>query len=174
MLIDFRRSISLSMKQQTNTGTPPNNVVALPLQPKKKKMRAEDKWSPKVMKLGYTPLPNLLLRAQAKLKLSPLQFNITAQLLMHWWDADDYPFLAKETIATRIGKSPRQVQRVLTQLEKKGYLKRVARYLGKKQQTSNAFSLDGLVTKLKSIEPEFTKAAEQARLKRKKLEAASA
>jgi hypothetical protein len=36
------------MKQQTNTGTPPNNVVALPLQPKKKKMRAEDKWSPKV------------------------------------------------------------------------------------------------------------------------------
>jgi hypothetical protein len=162
------------MKQQTNTGMPPNNVVALPLQPKKKKMRAEDKWSPKVMKLGYTPLPNLLLRAQAKLKLSPLQFNITAQLLMHWWDADDYPFLAKETIATRIGKSPRQVQRVLTQLEKKGYLKRVARYLGKKQQTSNAFSLDGLVTKLKSIEPEFTKAAEQARLKRKKLEAASA
>ncbi|WP_271620536.1 helix-turn-helix domain-containing protein [Bradyrhizobium sp. CCBAU 51745] len=119
-------------------------------------------------------MPNLLLRAQAKLKLSPLQFNITAQLLMHWWDADDYPFLAKETIATRIGKSPRQVQRVLTQLEKKGYLKRVARYLGKKLQTSNAFSLDGLVKKLKSIEPEFTKAAEQARLKRKKLEAASA
>lgn len=162
------------MKQQTNTETPPSNVVALPLHPKKKKMRAEDKWSPKVMKLGYTPLPNLLLRAQAKLKLSPLQFNITAQLLMHWWDADDYPFLAKETIATRIGKSPRQVQRVLTQLEKKGYLKRVARYLGKKQQTSNAFSLDGLVNKLRSIEPEFTKAAEQARLKRKKLEAASA
>jgi len=49
----------------------------------------------------------------------------------------------------------------------------VPRYFGKKQQTSNAFSLDGFVAKLKAIEPEFTKVAEQARLKRKKLEAAS-
>src|SRR5258708_25233247 len=160
------------MAKQTETPTP-TNVISLPLQPKKKRMRAEDKWSAKVMKLGYTPLPNLLLRGQAKLKLTPLQFNITAQLLMHWWDADDYPYLAKETIGTRIGKSSRQEQRVLTQLEKKGHLKRIPRYFGKKQQTSNAFSLDGLVTKLKAIEPEFTKAAEQARLKRKKLEAAS-
>ena len=62
---------------------------------------------------------------------------------------------------------------MLTQLEKKGYLRTLLRYLGKKQQTSNAFSLDGLVAKLKTIEPEFTKAAVQARLKRKKLEAVS-
>jgi hypothetical protein len=161
------------MTKQTRASEP-TNVIPLPVQPRKKRMRAEDKWSAKVMKLGYTPLPNLLLRAQAKLKLTPLQFNVTAQILMHWWDADDCPYLSKETIGTRIGKSPRQIQRVLTQLEKKGYLKRVPRYFGKKQQTSNAFSLDGLVTKLKAIEPEFTKAAEQARLKRKKLEAASA
>jgi len=161
------------MKKPTETSET-TNVIPLPMPPKKKRMRAEDKWSAKVMKLGYTPLPNLLLRGQAKLKLTPLQFNISAQLLMHWWDADDFPYLSKETIGTRIGKSPRQVQRVLTQLEKKGYLKRVPRYLGKKQQTSNAFSLDGLVAKLKTIEPEFSKAAEQARLKRKKLETASA
>ena len=70
--------------------------------------------------------------------------------------------------------SPGSLYPLLQGLEKKGYLKRVPRYLGKKQQTSNAFSLDGLVAKLKTIEPEFTKAAEQARLKRKKLEAASA
>ena len=150
------------------------NIIPLPTPLKKKKMRAEDKWSAKVMKLGYTPLPNLLLRGQAKMKLSPVHFNIVAQLLLHWWDADTYPFLSKETIATRIGKSPRQVQRYLTQLEKKGYLKRLPRYLGKKAQTSNAYSLDGLVAKLKTIEPEFTKAAEQAKLKQKKLEAAIA
>jgi hypothetical protein len=159
----------------TNAAPPDtSNVIQLPTLAKKKKMRAEDKWSAKVMKLGYTPIPNLLLRGQAKLKLSPVHFNIVAQLLMHWWDADDYPYLAKETIATRMGKSPRQVQRYLTQLEKRGYLKRLPRYLGKKAQTSNAYSLDGLVAKLKTIEPEFTKVAEQARLKRKKLEAASA
>jgi predicted transcriptional regulator len=157
-----------------STTPPSDNIIPLPVQAKKKKLRAEDKWSAKVMKLGYTPIPNLMLRAQAKLKLSPIEFNIVAQLLMHWWDADEHPWLSKETIATRIGKSQRQVQRCLTQLENKGYLKRHARYLGKKAQTSNAYSFDGLVAKLKTLEPEFTKAAEQVRLKRKKLEAASA
>ena len=157
-----------------HTAPPTDNVIPLPTAAKKKKMLAEHKWSAKVMKLGYTPLPNLLLRGQAKLKLSPIEFNIVVQLLMHWWDADDHPFLAKETIGIRIGKSSRQVQRCITQLEKKGYLKRLPRYRGKKAQTSNAYSLDGLVMKLKEIEPAFAKAAEQARLKRKKLEAASA
>ena len=44
--------------------------------PKSKKgQRAEDKWSPQVLKFGYTALPNLLLRAQGKLKITPSQFT---------------------------------------------------------------------------------------------------
>jgi hypothetical protein len=36
---------------------------------------------------------------------------------------------------------------------------------------SNYYSLEGLVAKLKAIEPEFTKQAEQERLRKKKFEA---
>jgi hypothetical protein len=49
-------------------------------------------------------------------------------------------------------------------------VKRLKRYFGKKRQTSNYYSLEGLVTKLKAIEPEFTKQVEQERLRKKKFE----
>jgi DNA-binding MarR family transcriptional regulator len=147
-----------------------SNIIPMTL-PKKAKRRAEDKWSPVVMKFGYTPLPNLLLRAQGKLGISPVQLNVLVQLAEHWWEADKDPHPKKDRIALRIGKSPRQVQRYITQIEKKGFVKRVERYFGKKRQTSNYYSLEGLVAKLKAIEPEFTKQAEQERLRKKKFEA---
>jgi Helix-turn-helix domain len=148
-------------------------IVPLPVA-KKPKRRAEDKWSSQVMKFGYTPLPNLLLRAQGKLKITAVQLNVLVQVIEHWWDADEYPFPGKDTIARRMNRSPRQVQRYLTQLEKKGLITRITRYKGKKAQTSNAYSLEGLVKKLKAVEPEFTRAKEQKRIKSKKLETAAA
>jgi hypothetical protein len=161
------------MTQQAAAPQVSNNVVPMAL-PKKARRRAEDKWSPQAMKFGYTPLPNLLLRAQGKLGISPVQLNVLVQLAEHWWEADKDPYPAKDRIALRMGKSPRQVQRYITQLERKGMVKRVSRYFGKKRQTSNSYSLDGLVSKLKAIEPEFTKAAEQERLRKKRFEAAKA
>ena len=160
----------------TNTTVPQTsstNVVPLPLS-KKAKRRAEDKWSSQVMKFGYTPIPNLLLRAQGKLKITPVQLNVLVQLAEHWWEADKDPYPAKDRIAGRMGKSPRQVQRYITQLEKKGLVRRIERFGGRKAQTSNAYSLNGLVKKLQAVEPEFTKAAELNKLRRKKLETATA
>jgi hypothetical protein len=160
----------------TNHDTPSPQtatVIKLPL-PKKTKQRAEDKWSPQVMKLGFTPLPNLLLRAQGRLKLSPVMFNVLAQLAEHWWEADKDPYPAKARIAQRMGKSERQVQRYITQLEKGGFVERIQRYSGRKAQTSNAYSLKGLVQKLKALEPEFTKERELKKQRTKKLEAARA
>jgi hypothetical protein len=155
----------------TNAPQPePANVLKLPL-PKKARNRAEDKWSGQVMKHGYTPLPNLLLRAQGKLKITPVQLNVLVQLAEHWWEADKDPFPAKERIATRMGKSPRQIQRYISDLEKRGLVKRVKRYSGRKAQTSNGYSLNGLVAKLKAVEPEFAKEIAQSRLRRSRLEA---
>jgi predicted transcriptional regulator len=151
----------------------PTNVIPLPLS-KKARRRAEDKWSSPVMKFGYTPLPNLLLRAQGKLKITPVQLNVLVQLAEHWWEADKDPYPAKDRIAQRMGKSPRQVQRYITQLEQKGFVRRIERFGGRKAQTSNAYSLSGLIKKLQAVEPEFTKAMEQNRLRRKKLEAPAA
>jgi hypothetical protein len=160
----------MSTTDPTATAT----IIPMPMPPlpKKSQRKSEDKWTAAVMKFGYTPLPNLLLRAQGKLKITPLQMNVLIQLAEHWWEADKDPYPAKERIALRIGKSPRQVQRYLTQLEKQGFIKRNARFNGKKAQTSNAYSLKGLIEKLKAVAPEFEKAAEQTRLKKKKLESA--
>jgi len=123
-----------------------------------------------VIKLGYTVVPSLLLRAQAKLDLTPEQLNVLLQLAEHWWEADKEPYPSKETLARRMHKSPRQVQRYLTQLEDAGFIQRIERFLGHKAQTSNAYSLRGLVEKLSAVEPEFRKAAEQNKLRRKRVE----
>jgi predicted transcriptional regulator len=112
------------------------------------------------MKFGYTPVPNLLLKAQGKLKITPMQFNVLVQVVEHWWEAERDPYPAKDTIARRMNKSPRQVQRYLTELENAGMIRRIARYSGKKAQINNAYSFDGLIKKLKALEPEFTKEAE--------------
>ena len=149
------------------------NVIPLAVK-KRTGKRAEDKWSPQVLKFGYTALPNLLLRAQGKLKITPMQFNVLAQLAEHLWDADEYPRPAKSTIATRMNKSPRQVQRYITQLEQKGLISRIKRHSGRKAQTANAYSFDGLIKRLKALEPQFTKEWEQKRIRRKRLEAVAA
>lgn len=159
---------------KTPTTPDATNVIKLMPPPKKSTRRAEDKWTPQVLKHGYTPLPNLLMRAQAKLKIDPAQFNVLVHLAEHWWDSDKDPFPAKDKIAQRMRKSPRQVQRYITQLEEKGLVKRRPRFLGKNAQTSNAYSLDGLVKKLLALEPEFKKASDLAKQKLKKVEAASA
>jgi predicted transcriptional regulator len=158
------------MSNASNT----DNVISLPTTKKKQGRRSEDKWSAQVMKLGYTTFPNLLLKAQGKLKLSPAQFNVLVQVVEHWWEAERQPYPAKDTIARRMNKSPRQVQRYLTELEKAGMIRRISRYSGKKAQINNAYSLEGLIKKLKALEPEFSKEMEQKRLRRKKLETATA
>ncbi len=153
--------------------TPPEagNVIALPLH-KKDQRRAEHKWTPQVIALGYTPLPSLLLKAQARLKLTPIQLNVLLHIIEPWWEADRLPWIAKDTIALRLRKSPRSIQRVITQLEKGGHLKRIERFYGRKHQTANAYDLSGLVKKLVSFEPEFRKAKEQNKVRKKKVEAA--
>lgn len=164
------------MTKQTDKSSADTNVVPLnvPKPPKVKKRRAEDKFSDPVMKHGYTMLPNLLLKAQGRLKISHAQFNVLVQIISHWWDADEDPYPTKETIARRMGKSPRQIQRYLTELETAGFIKRVERFSGKKAQVANGYSLEGLVEKLKEIEPAFKKEAEQKKIRQRKVETGSA
>ena len=161
----------MSRMKKISTPPKPDNVIPLPVT-KKDRRRAADKWTAPVIKLGYTQLPSLLLKAQAKLKLTPVQLNVLLHLIEPWWDADRLPWIAKDTIAQRMRKTPRSIQRVITQLEKAGHLKRIERFYGQKQQTANGYALDGLVKKLVAIEPEFRKAKEQNRLRKKKVEAA--
>jgi DNA-binding transcriptional MocR family regulator len=102
----------------------------------------------------------VLLWGQQRLGLSPELLNVLLQIISHWWNADEEPFPSKEEIARRMGRSARQVQRYLKELEIGGFIRRIPR-MTVRGQTSNKYSLEGTVAKLKAIEPDFRRAAEE-------------
>jgi len=147
-------------------------IIALPVSPRDKR-RAEDRFGKKILAHGYIVVPRLLLHAQARLGVSPTEFNVILHLLEHWWEADKAPHPKIETIARRMDKSPRMVLRYLDALEKRGLIKRIHRYRGQKAQTSSYYNLNGLVAKLEALEPEFKKAKEHRNKRLQKAEAAA-
>lgn len=148
----------------------PSNVVPLPGLNKADRKRSKERWTDPVLEQGYSIVPTLLMWGQAKLGLTPEEMNVLLQLVSHWWFADQDPHPAKDTIATRMGRDSRTVQRYLTRLEKKGFISRVQRYRANKGQDANGYDLTGLVLKLSAIAPEFKKVAEQNKLRRKRVE----
>src|SRR5271163_774155 len=78
------------------------HLKVVPLTPKPRR-RAEERWGKAVMARGFTVLPTMIFWAQARLGLTPDEFNVVLQLAAHWWDAGENPRPAKDTIAERIG-----------------------------------------------------------------------
>lgn len=74
---------------------------------------------------GFQAVPDLLLKNQAALGLSPTDLVVLLNVLMHWWYPSQKPFPRATTISTRMGVTPRTVQRALNELEKLGLLVRV-------------------------------------------------
>jgi DNA-binding GntR family transcriptional regulator len=84
------------------------------------------------------------------------------------------PSLPKKRSRVGWGRAPVRFQRYLTELEEAGLVKRRPRFKSHQAQTSNAYDLDGLVSKLAAIEPAFAKEAEQKRVRQKKIETRAA
>jgi predicted transcriptional regulator len=142
-----------------------DNVIQMPARKTASRRRANDKWGEPVMKLGFCILPSLLFRAQQRLGLNPTQLVVLLQLADFWWDADRKPFPKKKALAERLGLSERQVQRYIADLEQAGLVQRIER-MGRRGKISNEYDLTGLVNRLKAIEPDFTKIAEEAKQQR--------
>ena len=119
------------------------------------------KWGKQVCALGFSVVPSLIFKAQARLGLNATQLAVLLQISDHWWSASDLPFPSKATIGERLDLSPRQIQRYLTELEDGRFIKRIERKAKHRGQLSNYYDLTGLVNKLKKLEPEFTKVALQ-------------
>jgi predicted transcriptional regulator len=149
-----------------------SNVFSLAAIAKPKKRK--DKWPDAVLSRGYSMIPSILLLGQAKMGLKPDELNVLLQLISHWWSADHDPHPAKDTIARRMGKDARTVQRHLTTLETKGFIKRVERFKRHKGQDSNGYDLSGLIAKLEAIAPEFEKVTDQNKRRRAKAETKTA
>jgi len=139
-----------------------NTAKVVQLRPKAER-ESEKKWGQAVMDLGYSTIPSLIFRAQARLGLSPVQLALLLHLADYWWKRAQMPFPSKATLAERMNLSPRQIQRYLTELEDGGFIERVERYAGHKGQQSNEYNMAGLVRKLKKLEPEFSEVKEQAK-----------
>jgi hypothetical protein len=120
-------------------------------------------WGNKVADHGYVGVPHVMLAMQSRMGLNPTQTLVLLQLLDYWRRADSPPFPSIGMLATRVGLKERQLRRVLAELENGGFLRRGRRTLLKGGQTSNFFDLSGLVKKVQALEPDYQKAAAEAR-----------
>lgn len=147
-----------------NTET--QKVVPLRSNKTKATRASEEKWGREVMKLGFSIIPSLLLRAQRRLGLSPIQLAVLLQLADFWWEEERKPFPSKARLAERLDRSPRQVQRVIAELEQAGLVKRIERWAVHRGKLTNEYDLSGLVERLKELEPEFREVAEETKAMR--------
>lgn len=134
-----------------------------PTRPSKEQMVSIDKFGKEVMDVGFTILPALLLRAQSRLGLNAPQMMLVIHLIDHWWKADEKPYPSVKTLGERIGIKRRQMQRYITDLCDRGYLKRIDRMSKQNGRMSNYYDLSGLVSELGKYAKEFKDADEQAK-----------
>lgn len=142
-----------------------SNVVAL--RPAKAAKASEQKWGVSVMKLGFSIVPSLLLRAQKRLSLNPTQLAVLLQLADYWWDAGRKPYPSKQALSDRLGISPRQVQRYVAELEEMKLVTRIERRAPHRGKLSNQYDLSGLVKRLQELAPVFLDTEEQVKEARK-------
>jgi len=136
----------------------------------KKAPSTERIWGKAVASHGYAGVPNILMRSQARLGLSPLQFNIVVQLLEYWHDPSRPPFPSKEELAGRMGIKAKTIQTNIRALEKAGLVQRELRKTSADDWNSNIYHLDGLVAKLQALEPEFAKARDERKAAKRMVE----
>jgi DNA-binding transcriptional ArsR family regulator len=136
--------------------------TAKPGRKKDTRKASEKKFGKPVMALGFCIVPSLLMKAQRRLGLNAVQFNILLHLLDFWWEKERLPWPAKKRIAERMNMSERHVQRQIAELEAAGLVERIQRTQPGRGKVSNEYDLSGLVAKLKDFEPEFTEAKTDA------------
>jgi DNA-binding transcriptional ArsR family regulator len=139
-----------------------------------KKSSTELIYGTKVMVHGYTAVPNILVRAQARLGISTTQFNIIVQLLSYWMHPEKPPFPSKKDLAKRMGITPATVRINIKALEDAGYIEREQQITAHGDYGSNIYHLRGLVAKLKTLVPDFDEEREERRKARTKTETPNA
>ncbi len=147
-----------------------SNVVRFSKTEARKPSSTERIWGKAVMAHGYTGVPSILIQAQSRLGITPLQMNIIIQLLDYWRDPDRRPFPTKKEIASRIKVSGKTIQNNIRQLEKAGLIRREMRRTASGDWNSNVYHLDGLVERIQKLEPDFQEAKERRREAKRRAE----
>ena len=106
----------------SNKSTAQNAVVKFPERVKKSASETARKWGKPVVDHGFTIVPSLLLKAQARLNITATEMAVLLQIMDHWWDSGKMPYPGKKLLADRLGMQPRQIQRHTASMEEKGLL----------------------------------------------------
>ena len=137
-------------------------VVDFPKTGARKASSQERIWGKAVLRHGYTGIPSILIQAQSRLGITPLQMNIVIQLLSYWRDPDRRPFPSKKELAGRIGVTDKTIQNNIRELEEAGLIRRELRRTAAGDWNSNIYHLDGLVKRIQKLEPDFAEAGSPA------------
>jgi hypothetical protein len=107
-----------------------------------------EKWG-SALTAGFQVIPNVLFRAQSRLKLDSVDCMILLNLNLHWWEKDNLPYPPPALIAQRMGVSRRTIERRSHRLQKTGWLKRLpATANDDRQPKIRKYDLSGTVEKL--------------------------
>lgn len=104
------------------------------------------KWG-ELAKAGFQIIPDILLKSQSRLALTPTDMIVLLNLTMDWKCPTTRPYPRSTTIAGRMGNVARTIQRALATLKKLGLLVKV-------KETSaggvdrQVYDLSGLVERL--------------------------
>ena len=154
-----------------DNGTNSAKVIPLPRKAGDGERAFTRRWGPQVADHGYTMVPHMFFALQAELGLTCQQAMVLLHLMDHWWHiSSGLPWPSKKTLATRLGRDERTVQRILTELEDEGLIERQARFYESGGQKSNAYDLTGLIGRLKKLEPKFREARQAKKARRARAE----
>ena len=126
----------------------------------------EKKWTPTLMKAGWTVLPNVIFERQRALGLDAIDINIILHIASYWWTKEGKPFPSKRTIATAMEIEPRTVQRRIARLEAAKLIRREQRRSAVNGSQTNVYHLDGLIEAAKPFALEKIQAREAKALER--------
>ena len=140
---------------------PPAKVLAFPKKTPKPASSQEKIWGKAVVANGYAGIPSILIQAQSRLGVTAMQFNILVQLLDYYRDPNRAPFPSRAELARRIGVKPKTIQNNMRALEQAGLVQREMRKTAAGDWASNVYHLDGLVARVRKLEPEFTEARKE-------------
>lgn len=146
-----------------------NKVVPLHPPPDSETSRGvfEKRWTKAVIEPGFTFIPSVLLRAQARLHINATELAVLLHLIDHWWEDEQMPFPSKRRLAERLSVSDKTVQRAIQRLEAEGLVKRYVRRHASGGQASNIYDLSPLVEKLKPIAKDMLAARDEAAAKKR-------
>lgn len=103
-----------------------------------------NKWSYQLQSDGYTPIPNTLIKNQAKLGITDAEMVVIMSLASFKWDRQ-MPYPSVATLCSFTGKTSGAIRNILRNLDRKGLVKRVYR-----ENQTNKYDLSPLIKLLNS------------------------